>query len=383
LFPLFPLKALAGRRDIPYTKAKPRMCCAVLRIQFSAMELAAMAVVKPQALTVAEIMKLGETDPKAADAAVQRIKLAREAREAEGPEAEVPSDIENLDDLLGDLELGADKTPEVIVDLDELDVAAEVVVEGAIAKAEAYESQDVLDEARKEPNKLREQMRAALARINGGLDFASDDPLAKDKRRVANALKKVGRTLSDLPRDWDTLNRTARDGQRSRQSEFHRVLEAGREEMREAERLQELKKRGRPANYDLLPRDKKDRINTNARQRRHRDKMPKPPAKLTVTLPIADVRPESLRGALIKMSCSLDNWALYRDTSRARQLREPAQQRALIKAAAAYARYFAQHDEPPSHVELAKGLRCSKDQARRKLDVLKSLYAPGGPWASA
>ena len=38
--------------------------------------------VEPHALTVAEIMKLGETDPKAADAALQGIKLAREARDA-------------------------------------------------------------------------------------------------------------------------------------------------------------------------------------------------------------------------------------------------------------------------------------------------------------
>ena len=124
--------------------------------------------------------------------------------------------------------------------------------------------------------------------------------------------------------------------------------------MREAERLQELRKRGWPLNYDLLPRDEQDRINTNARQQRHREKIPKPPAKLTVTLPIADVGPESLNDALIKMSRSLENGALYRGTPRARQLRKPEQQKALIRTAAIYAGYFNSHGKPPSHVDLAK-----------------------------
>jgi hypothetical protein len=105
-------------------------------------------------LAIAEITKLGETDPKAADAALQRIAHAREAREAEAleadapeaeapraeapeaetPEAEAPSDIESLEHLLGDLELGADEALEVIEHLDELDAAAE---DTAKAKAEA------------------------------------------------------------------------------------------------------------------------------------------------------------------------------------------------------------------------------------------------------
>src|ERR1019366_9349549 len=71
-------------------------------------------------LAIAEITKLGETDPKAADAALQRIAHARKAREAE-----TASDIENVDDLLGDLELGADETSEVIEHLGELDAASE------------------------------------------------------------------------------------------------------------------------------------------------------------------------------------------------------------------------------------------------------------------
>jgi hypothetical protein len=98
---------------------------------------------------------------------------------------------------------------------------------------------------------------------------------------------------------------------------------------------------------------------------------------------IQELSGQTLRDALIKMSRSLDNWALYRGTPRARQLRKPEQQKALIRTAAIYARYFNSHGKPPSHVDLAKMLHCSEDQVRRKLDLLKRLYAPGGPWASA
>jgi hypothetical protein len=339
-----------------------------------------MAVVKPQALTLADIDKIYKTEgAQAADAALQAMKLAREAREAEAPEAEAPSDIENLDDLLRNLELGADETGEVIEHLGELDASGEDAVEGVIAKAEAYEAQDVLDEARKEPMKLREQMHAKLAEINGG------DPLAKDKKKASNALKKVGRTLADLPPDWDKLPRITKIPlERSRQSEFYRVFREGEEEMREAERLRELEKRGRPANYDLLPVDERDRINVNIRQRQHRDKKRKHPSKPTVVpLPVADIAPDMLRHTLANMLRSLEKWAVNYSTPLARQLRKREQQLALIRAAAAYARYFNSHDEPPSRSDLAKGLRCTKDQARRKLDVLKSLYAPGGPWAGA
>lgn len=320
------------------------------------------------------VTKLGETDAKAADAALQRFARAREAREDEAFDAKYPSDIDGL--ALGDLEIGADETSEVIEDIGELDSGARDAAENTTVKAEAHE-------APREPTKLLEQIRAARIKYSGGVDISSDDPLANEKRRVANLLKKVGRTLADLPRDWDTLSRTARDGERSRQSELYRVLEAGREEMREAERLHELEKCGLPANYDLLPRDEKDRINVNLRQRRHRGKMPKPSAKSIIALPMADVGPESLRGTLIKMSRSLENWALYRDTPRARQLRKPEQQKVLLRAAAIYARHFNSHGKPPSHGDLAKGLRCSGDQARRRLDLLKRLYEPGGPWASA
>jgi hypothetical protein len=137
------------------------MCCAGLRIQFSAMELAAMTAdnddpVEPQALTLAEIMKLGETDPKAADAALQRMARAREARGAKAP-----SDFNNLDKMLSDLELGAGEALEGIEHLGELDAVAEAAVEGAIATAEVYEGQDVLDEARKPQPKYLEQLRVS------------------------------------------------------------------------------------------------------------------------------------------------------------------------------------------------------------------------------
>jgi hypothetical protein len=134
-----------------------------------------------------------------------------EAPEAETPEAEAPSDIESAEHLLGDLELGADEALEVIEHLDELDAAAEDAVEGAIAKAEAYEAQDVLDEARKKPNKLREQMHAKLAEINGGVRVAPDDPLATDKICVHRYLKKFGLTSDDLPDGfWDEPDEAVR-----------------------------------------------------------------------------------------------------------------------------------------------------------------------------
>src|ERR1019366_9680608 len=213
------------------------------------------------------------------------------------------TDIENLELVLGDLELGADETAgEVIEDMGELDAASEDAPINEIKreKAELAAAKQVdgaeiddgelaaRDEARKEPNKLREQMHAKLAEINGG------DPLAKDKKKVSNTLKKVGRTLADLPTDWDKLPRfTKSPGERSRQSEVYRVFGEGEEEMREAERLRELEKRGRPANYDLLPWDEQRRIDVNIRQRRHRDKKPKPPSKPTVApLPLADIWPE-------------------------------------------------------------------------------------------
>lgn len=327
-------------------------------------------------LAIAEITKLGETDPKAADAALQRMAREREAREAKAFEAKYPADDDGL--VLGDLEVGAGETSEVIEDIGELDSAGK----GTLANAEA---QDTLDEERREPTKLQVQMRATRARLNGGIDVASDDPLATDKIKIAKALKKVGRTLADLPPDWDKLPRISKiPFERSRQSELYRVFGEGEEEMREAERLRELEKRGRPANYDLLPVDERNRINGNIRQRKHRDEKRKPASKLMITpLPVAQIATSDLRSTLIAMRKSLEKWVVNYSTPLSRQLRKPEKQLAIIKAAAAYARYFNQHGEIPSQVALAKWLHCSKDQARRRLDRLKSLYAPGGPWTRA
>lgn len=49
------------------------------------------------------------------------------------------AEIDNVDHLLGDLELGATVETEVIEHIGELDAASESAVEGAIAKAEVYE----------------------------------------------------------------------------------------------------------------------------------------------------------------------------------------------------------------------------------------------------
>jgi hypothetical protein len=75
------------------------------------------------AKTLAEIMKIGETDPKAADAALQSLRCGREAGASE---AETPSDLESLEHLLGDLEAGAgESTAEVIEHLDDLSANSE------------------------------------------------------------------------------------------------------------------------------------------------------------------------------------------------------------------------------------------------------------------
>src|ERR1039458_10160168 len=95
-----------------------------------------------QALTFADIKKvtekIAETEgPQAADAALQRMcREYREARES----AVASSDIDYF--VLGDLEVGAGETGEMIEVIGELDVAGEDAVESAIAKTEGYEAQD-------------------------------------------------------------------------------------------------------------------------------------------------------------------------------------------------------------------------------------------------
>ena len=153
--------------------------------------------------------------------------------------------------------------------------------------------------------------------------------------------------------------------------------------MRTAERLRELEKSGLPENYDRLSVDARDRIDAKIRKRKSRDKkrmsVSEPHAAL---LPVTDISPDMLSSTLTKMSRSLENWVTNYSTPLSRQLRNSKSQKALIRVAAAYARYFSQHHRPPSHAQLAKWLAWSPGQVRRKLEILKSLYALGGPWAS-
>jgi hypothetical protein len=83
------------------------------------------------------------------------------------------------------------------------------------------DSSEVVDEATK-LKVLKEKMRAAALRLSGGI--SGDDPLAIDKRKVANGLKKIGRTTDDLPYDFWRLPRIARvPGERSRTNELHKI----------------------------------------------------------------------------------------------------------------------------------------------------------------
>jgi hypothetical protein len=303
--------------------------------------------------------------------------------EAKAFEAKYPSKSDCL--VLADFEVGAEESREVIKNLHELDASAESAVETFIAKTETDEAQDVLDKTREAAMNLREQMHAARVRIDGGVKVSADDPLAIDKRRVAKTLKRVGRTSADLPPDFWRLRQTAIfSGERSRRSELYRICAEGEAEQREAERLLESARRGRPANYDLLPVDERKKIDGKIRQQKHRGKRPKPASKPSAApLPVAQIAGGDLRSTLIAMRKSLEKWVVNYSTPLSRQLRRREKQLAIIRTAAAYSRFYQQYDKLPSHSELAKWLHCSNDQARRRVDLLKSLYAPGGPWTRA
>lgn len=337
-------------------------------------------------LTPADIEKIYQTDgAAAADAALQRSSRAREAEAAEAEAAYLRGLASEFNSKTIEQPIDLDaSTGEVPIDEVEREKADTAVTEqsgGAEVSGGGPPVKPHATETHSEPTRLPELIRAARIKIAGGIDIAPDDPLAKDKRKVANALKKVGRTLADLPANWDTLPRIAKiPGERSRQNELFQVLE---EATRQAKERRELEKRGRPANYHLLPLDQRKRLDANIRQRRHRSKirthLSKPALK---PLPVAYVAPDSLRSALVDMSRRLEGWASWENTPRSRQLRNKRQQMALIRAAATYAHYFAKHNRPPTHNELAKYLKLSRHQTRRRLNVLKSLYADGGPWAS-
>lgn len=323
-------------------------------------------------------------DETIAGAAASLLERARKAGET------TSAGIADVLELLGDLEINPKASADDdFEELDELDAAVEDALAHesvqskvvSIPKADFARPDPAADETRRKKIELSEQMREAFIRLGGTI--TDDDPLASEKRRVANTLKKVGRTLGDLPTDYWALRRTAPYGERSRQNELNRVMEEGRAEMRAAERVRELIKLGRPLNYDLLPRTDQKKIDGNIRQRRHRSKLPKSSKKTIVPLPFADVRPELLSDKLIKMRRSLDTWAVVRTTARARQLRKPDHQEIIVKAAKIYAWHFCSSGTVPSQGDLAKGLGCNEDKAGRKLRLLKALCQPDGPWHMA
>jgi hypothetical protein len=332
-------------------------------------------------LTLAEISELGKTDPKGADLALGRIRRRREAEAfastndfwsiSDFSPVEV---IEHVDDIGAEAK---DASIDKIIH-ERSAPAATTHSDGVEVDASELERQDTL----RAKERLRKLMRETRAKLDGGGSVSEDDPLAKDKRRVANVLKRAGRTLNDLPADWDRLPETARFvGERSRRSEMYRVVEEGQKELYELERLRELKSEGRPANYDRLPIDGRERVDTKLRQRRFRAKTLKAaPRPAIVPLPIVDVAGADLRGKIPKMQRAIKNWASDSSNPIARQLRQPEQQGKLVRAAIVYALYFHQNHRPPSQAEFGKWLRCSKDKARRRLDVLKSLFDVGGPW---
>ena len=358
-----------------------------------------------------EITELGRTSPKAADAALQRFASDREARIAELAHAtkkraddtvrsEIitrmvpPTDTGKgvltakrlgVEEVLADLEINP--KADLADDLVELNAAVDCALTEEDKRSDVapiptidYSKPDTALDDASPGQELRDLIRSANTRMGGTI--SDDDPLAVEKRRTASALKRVGRTLGDLSKDWDRLERTAKAGERSRQSEFYRVYEAGKAELVNLKRRIELAKLGRPLNYDLLTADEKIRCNARLRQRRHRDTLLKRPTKPSIGLPFADVSPDRLRDALVKMARRLNDWSAYSPTSRARQLREPEHQKTILKAAAVYARHFNLHGKPPSQGYLAKRLHCNDDQAARKLRLLKALCEPEGPWHS-
>jgi hypothetical protein len=77
--------------------------------------------------------------------------LARERRFLPSLRTAVTAEHAKPEPVLGDLEVVARKTGEVIEHLGELDASAEAAVESAVAKAAAYEAQDLLDDPVAQP----------------------------------------------------------------------------------------------------------------------------------------------------------------------------------------------------------------------------------------
>jgi hypothetical protein len=227
------------------------------------------------AKTLAEITKIGETDPKAADAALQSL---RRAREAEVSEAEAPSDLESLGHRLGDLEVGAGEIGgEVIEHLGELNAAGEQIVEGFIAVAAAYENQTdkpVFNRTVEIRKYLVKHAKRGGARPAACKEFSVDpaDPLAVDKVKVAYKLKRGGKTLADLesfhPSFW-SLPLETDDFSDSRKLVLSRFLR-GRETETERQQKREAKiaAKGWPADYYDRTSDERRTINKRIAKQR-------------------------------------------------------------------------------------------------------------------
>jgi hypothetical protein len=328
-----------------------------------------------QALTLSEIMKISETDSKAADAALQR---AREASEAEAA-----SDID-VESLLGDLELGPDESAgEVIEHLGELDAAGEDAPINEIKreKAEPAAAKQVdgaeiddgelaaRDEARKEPNKLRKQMHAKLAEINGGVRVAPDDPLATDKICVHRYLKKFGLTSDDLPDGfWDEPDEIVRGWL------LGDVVGPVMARRRYEKRVERSIEAGYPADYYSRPWDEQRKIGSVVRKRRWRAEQA---TKLAPTpkapLPTTKITKEWITDSFTR----LKSWTADSDPM-AIQLR--SREKEFVHARNAYQRLINTLGRAPKQSELADELGCTRRVAQNKIDKLRKLEGVGGPW---
>lgn len=281
-----------------------------------------------------------------------------------------PLEFKSVEDVLSTLEVGADELAEVQTFLRE-----------DPSKCEWTQTPDDVAVKAQSIIKLLKQIREARIK-HGGVIVADHDPLAKEKRKLANVLKKVGRTLDHLPTDYWTLPRIdGNPSHRSRTNELYRVQREGQAAVDETKRLQALKDKGRPENYLRLPLADRERVDAKIRKRRSRAKKPKGLAKrAAAVLPFARESTSEQAHILHKMMVKLEKYAALDSGARARQLRNRDQQLRLLKAALMYGRYYEAKGRVPSHAELAEWLKCSKDKARRKLKLLHALHEPGGPW---
>lgn len=335
-------------------------------------------------LTLDEISELGETDPVAADLALVRIRTKRDALNmAKGmrflgisslAEHELAAKIEKHD-------------PASDGDIFEEIIALSITSSSIQHVGEAPTG---LDKQKAEPVKENSEartkskilLREAYAKYSQPRNRSSSATRSNDNLRVIRFLKKAGRTLGDLPSDWDTLPETAEVvGERSRRNELYRVAEEGRAELHATERRRQLEEKGLPANYDALGRNDRERLDAKIRQRQFRSRKAisasKPTARPTVIPIISGEKMSSMLKPLLRR---LQSWAEFSNDVVARQMKRLDHQKNLVKAAIIYSRFYNQNQRAPSHREFGDWLKCSKDQARRRLDKLKVLYSVTGPW---